>query len=85
MGRDTCGPSSFMREARTPAGSLYLLAAVGCSSDGSGVISQLRVIPPVLKPSETLPPPAPHQVNRSQFIAHWSRFPGRSGGLSLGL
>lgn len=59
MGRDTCGPSSFMREARTPAGSLYLLAAVGCSSDGSGVISQLRVIPPVLKPSETLPPPPP--------------------------
>lgn len=81
MGRDIRGPPSFMREARTPAGSLYLLAAVGCSSDGSGVISQLRVVPPVLKPAETPPP----QVNRSQFIAHWSRFPGRSGRLSLGL
>lgn len=81
MRRDVRGPPSSMREAQTPAGCMYLLVAVGCSSDGSGVISQLRVVPPVLKPAET----PPSQVDRSQFIAHWSRFPGRSGGLSLGL
>lgn len=77
-------PLILMGEVQTPAGPMHSLVAASCSSDSSGVshISQLRVVPPVLKPAET---PLPPKVNRSQFIVHWSRFPGRSGGFSLGL
>lgn len=81
MGRDVRGPPSFMREARTPAGSLYLLAAVGCSSDGSGVISQLRVIPPVLKPAETPPPPS----KQEPVYCSLESFPGEVRKALLGL
>lgn len=59
---------SFMGEVQTPAGPVHSLMAAGCSGDSSGVshISQLGVVPPVLKPAVTPPP----KVNRSQFIAH---------------
>lgn len=55
MGQAVRGPPSFMGEAQTPAGPMHLLAVAGSSSNGSGVshISQLRDVPPPLKPSET--------------------------------
>lgn len=55
MGRAVHGPSSFTGEAQSPAGPTHSLVTVGCSSSASGIshVSQLRVVPPVLKPAET--------------------------------
>lgn len=55
MGWAVRGPSSFMGKAQTPADPMHPLVAAGCSSDSSSIshISQLRVVPPVLKPTET--------------------------------